>query len=117
MAIGRRPPWVGAVWALSDAVRGRSPSRRRRSPGTGPSGYACRSSCVGLGLWAAPWLLRGYGKLARSMLAPTGQAELALRVAHLAQTRADTIDTGAAEMRRSSGICATAPRPGWWRSA
>jgi signal transduction histidine kinase len=52
------------------------------------------------GLWAAPSLLRGYGLLARSMLAPSGQAELALRVAHLSQTRADTIDTGAAELRR-----------------
>jgi signal transduction histidine kinase len=55
---------------------------------------------IALGLWVAPWLLRGYGMLARSMLGPSGRAELALRVAHLAQTRADTIDTGAAEMRR-----------------
>jgi signal transduction histidine kinase len=55
---------------------------------------------VALGLWAAPWLLRGYGLLARLMLGPSGQAELALRVAHLAQTRAEAIDTGAAEMRR-----------------
>jgi hypothetical protein len=55
---------------------------------------------ITLGLWAAPWLLRGYGMLARALLGPTGRAELALRVAHLAQTRADTIDTGAAEMRR-----------------
>ena len=55
---------------------------------------------VAFGLWAAPWLLRGYGVLARSMLGPTGPAELALRVAHLARTRADTLDTGAAEMRR-----------------
>ena len=52
------------------------------------------------GFWAAPWLLRGYGGLARSLLGPTRQAELALRVQHLAQTRADTIDTGAAEIRR-----------------
>jgi signal transduction histidine kinase len=55
---------------------------------------------VALGLWAAPWLLRGYGLLARLMLGPSGEAELALRVAHLAQTRAEAIDTGAAEMRR-----------------
>jgi signal transduction histidine kinase len=55
---------------------------------------------IALGLWAAPRLLRGYGLLARSLLGPTGQAALALRVAHLARTRADTIDTGAAEMRR-----------------
>jgi signal transduction histidine kinase len=52
------------------------------------------------GLWAAPWLLRGYGYVARSMLAPTRQAELALRVSHLAQTRTEALDTGAAEIRR-----------------
>ncbi len=52
------------------------------------------------GLWAAPWLLRGYGILARSMLAPTRQAELALRVRQLARTRTEALDTGAAEIRR-----------------
>jgi len=52
------------------------------------------------GLWAAPWLLRGYGVAARSMLAPTQQAELALRVRQLAQTRTEAIDTSAAEIRR-----------------
>jgi signal transduction histidine kinase len=52
------------------------------------------------GLWVAPWLLRGYGLLARSMLAPTRQAELALRVRQLAQTRTEALDTGAAEIRR-----------------
>jgi signal transduction histidine kinase len=52
------------------------------------------------GFVAAPWLLRGYGELARSLLGPTQQAALAQRVRHLAQTRSDTIDTGAAEMRR-----------------
>ncbi|HEY6279332.1 MAG TPA: histidine kinase, partial [Streptosporangiaceae bacterium] len=58
------------------------------------------AACIALGLWAAPWLLRGYGLMARSVLAPSGQAELRLRVAHLAQARADTLDTGAAELRR-----------------
>jgi len=53
-----------------------------------------------LGLWTAPRLLRGYGYFARSMLAPTRQAELALRVAQLAQTRTEALDTGAAEIRR-----------------
>lgn len=48
------------------------------------------------GLCVAPRLLRAYGGLARLMLAPT----LAPQVAHLAQTRSDAIDTGAAEMRR-----------------
>jgi len=51
-------------------------------------------------LAAAPWLLRGYGLLASSMLAPAGKAELALRVRHLAQTRTETLEGGAAEIRR-----------------
>jgi signal transduction histidine kinase len=55
---------------------------------------------IALGLWAAPWLLRAYGGFARLMLAPAGQAELELRLRHLALTRSETIDTGAAEMRR-----------------
>jgi signal transduction histidine kinase len=52
------------------------------------------------GFWAAPWLLRGYGELTRSLLGPARQAELAQRVRHLAQTRTETIDAGAAEVRR-----------------
>ena len=52
------------------------------------------------GFLAAPWLLRGYGEFARSLLGPTEHAELAQRVRHLAQTRSDTIDAGAAEVRR-----------------
>jgi signal transduction histidine kinase len=52
------------------------------------------------GLWACPWLLRGYGHFAHSMLAPTKEAELALRVRQLAQTRTEAIDTSAAEIRR-----------------
>jgi signal transduction histidine kinase len=53
-----------------------------------------------LGVAAAPWLLRGHAILARTLLAPTGQAELTQRVYHLTQTRTETIDSGAAEIRR-----------------
>jgi signal transduction histidine kinase len=52
------------------------------------------------GLWAGPRLLRAYARLAGSMLAPTRPTGLAVRVAHLARTRAESIDTGAAEIRR-----------------
>jgi signal transduction histidine kinase len=52
------------------------------------------------GVLAAPALLRGYGLLARSMLTPDGEAELALRVRQLTQTRTEALDTGAAEIRR-----------------
>jgi signal transduction histidine kinase len=53
-----------------------------------------------LGVAVAPWLLQAYAALARTLLAPTGQAELAQRVYHLTQTRTETIDSGAAEIRR-----------------
>jgi signal transduction histidine kinase len=53
-----------------------------------------------LATWGSPWLMRGYGVLARSVLAPTRRAELVLRVEQLAQTRTEAIDTGAAEIRR-----------------
>jgi signal transduction histidine kinase len=52
------------------------------------------------GVLAAPWLLRGYGLLASTLLAPPGKAELTQRVRYLAQTRTEALDTGAAEIRR-----------------
>ena len=53
-----------------------------------------------LALWSAPLLLQAYGGLARTMLGPREDPELAQRVRHLAQTRAETIDASAAEIRR-----------------
>jgi signal transduction histidine kinase len=53
------------------------------------------------GLALAPWTLRGYAAVARGLLAPAGHnAELERRVRHLTTTRAETIDAGAAEIRR-----------------
>ncbi|MGE5137240.1 MAG: histidine kinase [Gemmatimonadota bacterium] len=69
----------------------------------GPHGLwlaAAGAAAMAAGLAGGPWLLRCYGLLARLLLGPTGQAELAVRVQHLAQTRAETVDAGAAEMRR-----------------
>lgn len=53
-----------------------------------------------LALWTGPFLLDAYGGLARSLLGPRGDPELAQRVRHLAQTRSETIDASAAEIRR-----------------
>jgi signal transduction histidine kinase len=61
---------------------------------------AASSGLIALGLAVAPAMLAAYGMLARSMLAPAGSAELVQRVRHLAETRSEAIDTGAAEMRR-----------------
>jgi len=55
---------------------------------------------IALGLWIAPLFLRWYGQSARSMLAPTKQAVLQRQVAHLSESRAEVVDTGAAEIRR-----------------
>ena len=52
------------------------------------------------GVLAAPALLRAYGLVARSILAPGGEAELELRVQQLTETRTEALDTGAAEIRR-----------------
>ena len=53
-----------------------------------------------LGAWSAPLFLRWYGQAALSMLAPTRQAALEKQVTHLAESRAEVVDTGAAEIRR-----------------
>ena len=51
-------------------------------------------------VWSAPLLLQTYGGLARAVLGPRQDRELAQRVRHLAETRAETIDSSAAEIRR-----------------
>jgi signal transduction histidine kinase len=56
---------------------------------------------VAVGLALAPWTLRGYAALARGLLAPPGyNTELDRRIRHLTTTRAEMIDSGAAEIRR-----------------
>lgn len=79
-------------WLLSDPATWRDVLWAISSP------YV--SWVVGLGSWAVPGLLSIYGKMADAMLAPVGRAELERRVGQLARTRAETLDTGAAEMRR-----------------
>ncbi len=51
-------------------------------------------------LYAAPWLLRAHGALAGSLLGPAGTTDLEQRVQHLSRTRTESIDAGAAEIRR-----------------
>lgn len=53
-----------------------------------------------LALWSGPLLLQAYGGLARTILGPREDPALAERVRHLAETRAETIDASAAEIRR-----------------
>ena len=55
---------------------------------------------IALGLWLAPMCLHCYGRCAHSMLAPTKQAALEQQVTRLSESRAEVVDTGAAEIRR-----------------
>jgi signal transduction histidine kinase len=45
-------------------------------------------------------LMRGYARLTHAILAPTEKSRLANRVAQLTESRAETVDTQAAELRR-----------------
>jgi len=58
------------------------------------------TAMIVVGLWIAPALLAGYGRLAHWLLGPSGQAELQLRVRQLAESRAETVDSSASELRR-----------------
>ncbi|MEU4918220.1 sensor domain-containing protein [Streptomyces parvus] len=53
-----------------------------------------------VGLWANRPLLRLHFSLARTVLAPTRDEELAQRVERLTETRHEAVDTAAAELRR-----------------
>jgi signal transduction histidine kinase len=55
---------------------------------------------LALGLATAPWLRTVDARFAKLFLAPTKAAELRLRVTQLTETRADTVDAQAAELRR-----------------
>jgi len=90
---------VGAIGFLGSRLIGAIPPPAYPGNSTGSivvSGVAL----IAAGLYGAPRMLTGYGRLARSMLAPTGSAELERRVEHLSQTRTETLDSGAAEIRR-----------------
>jgi len=50
--------------------------------------------------WLAPELLRGHAQLSRWLLDPTSKAVLATRVRELTESRAETVDAAAAELRR-----------------
>jgi signal transduction histidine kinase len=48
----------------------------------------------------AGWAVRAHARLSRAFLAPSEKSRLALRVQHLTESRAETVDTQAAELRR-----------------
>ena len=97
---------LGLIGFLLPALYGAGPFRPSpvpppAFPGNTPAVLALLGvALIVAGFVAGPRLLQAYGLLARALLGPSGSAELAVRVQHLSQTRAETIDAGAAEMRR-----------------
>jgi signal transduction histidine kinase len=67
---------------------------------TGPGAVPAGLALVAAGVAVAPRLLAVYCSAARLLLAPTRGSELASQVARLTQTRSQTLDAGAAELRR-----------------
>jgi len=62
--------------------------------------YPIGAACVALWWRFSPVLLRADAHLTRALLAPTAGARLQQRVRRLAESRAETVDTQAAELRR-----------------
>ncbi len=91
-------PALGSIHALGNLDRIVPPPA---FPGNSQTVIFCIGiGMVALGVVIAPWTLRGYAGLARVILAPSEAARLELRVMHLDRTRRETLDTGAAELRR-----------------
>jgi len=89
---------VGVYFLLPTFTRAVPPAA---FPGnTKPVLFIIGVAFMAVGLWAAPLLLRGYAGFAKLILEPSEQAKLEMRVMHLARTREETLDTGAAELRR-----------------
>jgi signal transduction histidine kinase len=61
-----------------------------------PIGVACLVALV----WLTPRIQRLHGRFHLALLGPTRKSELATRVQRLTETRADAVDTSAAELRR-----------------
>lgn len=70
------------------------------SPTTSWAGIPIGLAFLGLWWWLTPPMLRGYARLSGTLLGPTGTATLAARVLELTESRAETVDTQAAELRR-----------------
>jgi DNA-binding NarL/FixJ family response regulator len=88
-------PWLwtltwygyGAIWPIDDWLTGLL---------TIPQALVILPLAVAM----APMILRGHALFTRSLLSPTRETELALRVHHLTETRTEALDSSAAELRR-----------------
>jgi signal transduction histidine kinase len=88
---------AGLIGCVGSAIVGVSPASR---PLERVTLAVLGVALTAFALWPVPLVLQAYGGLARVILGPRQDPELAQRVRHLAQTRAETIDSSAAEIRR-----------------
>jgi signal transduction histidine kinase len=89
--------WAGLIGCVGYAIVGVSHAAR---PLERVTLAVLGVALTALALWSGPLLLQAYGGLARVILGPREDPALAQRVRHLAETRSETIDANAAEIRR-----------------
>ncbi|MBO1334021.1 sensor domain-containing protein [Streptomyces sp. VRA16 Mangrove soil] len=83
--------WEGSLWYTGFEV----------TDGTTAGLAAVGAALIGAaGLAMAPAVMDLHSRLVRSALTPSDQELMAARIAHLAATRSDAVDTSAAELRR-----------------
>ena len=73
---------------------------------------------IAFALWwrLAPALVRPSPR-STGTCSPRSRDQLEKRVAHVAQTRAESVDSRRPSCAGSNATCTTARRRGWWRSA
>ncbi|WP_045743028.1 sensor histidine kinase [Actinoplanes rectilineatus] len=86
--------WLGGVWSGYGAIW------PIQTVGDGFLSLPQGTLILIIGIAAAPHLMQATAHADRLLLAPTRNAELRLRVSRLTETRADTVDAQAAELRR-----------------
>jgi signal transduction histidine kinase len=89
--IGRRPGALG-----SPDYFGIELTSRENAVAAFPIGVACLIALV----WLTPRIQHLHGRFHHALLGPTRKSELATRVQRLTETRADAVDSSAAELRR-----------------
>jgi signal transduction histidine kinase len=89
--VGRRPGALG-----SPDYFGIQLTSRENAIVALPIGLACLVAVV----WLTPRIQRLHGRFHHALLGPTRKSELATRVQRLTETRAEAVDSSAAELRR-----------------
>jgi signal transduction histidine kinase len=85
------------VWAEPDGDYMGMPTS---SPATQVVAIPIGVALLVLAVWGSPRIQRLHGRFHQALLGPTRKSELATRVQRLTETRADAVDTSAAELRR-----------------